>query len=209
MVDEQTKQDLLKELEEIEKQLDGLEPKEKTPVHPVLFSSLHFFTGMLFLLLFFITVGSNLPTLKLVSVGSFIIASLALIRVLADITKKKLNGFLMFLFIGILLAVGVSYYVLWTQVLSGVTIIVFLVLLIIFGIEVLFYMVHAYIAYLKRSSSFESKATGIILLVSLLIVLATFLYGHLILYLLFFIAVCVLAKANIDFAETLRINKGE
>ena len=208
MVDEQTKADLLNELEEIEQQLDGLDKvKEDVPVHPFLFSSLHFFTGMLFLLLFFITVGSNLPALNLVAVGSFIIAALALIRVLADITTQKITGFLMFLFLGLLLAVGVSYYLLWTQVLSSVTTLLFLVLLIIFAVEVFFYILHTYIAYFKRKSSYEAKATGVILLISLVVVLATFLYAHAILYLLFFIAVGVFAKANLDFAESLRIKK--
>ena len=205
MVDEQTKEDLLKELEEIEQQLDGLDDsKESTPVHPFLFSSLHFFTGMLFLLLFFITVSSNLPALKLVAAGSFIIAALALIRVLADITRKKLTGFLLFLFLGLLLAVGVSYYLLWTQVLQSVTWLVFSILLIVFAIEVFFYLLHTYIGFFKRKASYEAKATGVILLLSLVIILATFLYSHALLYLLFFIAVCVFAKANLDFAESLR-----
>ncbi len=204
-VTEETKKHLLNELEDIEKQLNDLTKPEKTPVEPFIFSSLHLFTGMLFLILFFITVNSNLLVQQVIAAGSLLIATIPLLRVLADIlNQKRITSFLGLLFLIIILILGISIYLLWTSFLVEVIIPLTIILILVFLLELLFFVFHSYLAFMRRLGSYEIKLTSLIAVFGLLILLANLLYSNIILLFLFVIVVGVFAKANLDFLNILR-----
>lgn len=163
-------------------------------------------SGLLFLLLFFLTLPFLNGFFTLIASIAFCLAFFQLIKFLADILlhKKTSQGFL---FVGVLLLLGASIMLFWQMILAPIKVF----LLVLFGIfivvDILFFFLHAYIAYMKRLAFKETRMTAFIMVVTLLIFSLTLLYENILLYLLLSIFVVLFSKASIDFSKRLRVKK--
>jgi len=211
---------MLSELEQIKTELDQLmkesdispaQPKKSKNIAkdmPPSFGNFYLFAGVLFLIMFFVTVQSESALLKIISAISFAIAALALIRVLADMMyaqKKTAFTFIVGLAVALMLTISLLYF--WNQLLEPYKLILFWILFILLAINAFFFILHSYFAYIQRKGQTETSITGLILIVSLIIALATYVYGHVLLYVLFVVIISLFCKATIDFSKRFRVSK--
>lgn len=195
------KETVLKELEELEQELAKVKTRSKL-AFPYLG------VGVMFFILFLLTIFSSQKLIQLIGVVSFIVSLASLLKVASDILYTKswsTHGVL--IFAASVFFVGIGAMILWTNVLSSMALLIYGLLFIIFLIELAFFIIHAYIAYLNRHSKYELQVTAFIALMTLIIAIATYIYAHVVLYLLFIIAIVIFTKALIDLSTRFRSKK--
>ncbi len=212
---------MLSELDSIKTELDALmkdsETAESKPSPSVnvpspnissIFGNSYLIVGILFLIVFFSAAQSNIIFLRVIASVSFAIAAVALIRVLADIMYSKRSSSFELLVggaIALILTLSLMYF--WTQILEPFKLVLFWILLVLLAINAFFYILHAYFGYIQRKGETETAVTGLILIISCIIALATFAYGHVLLYVLFVVVIALFCKATIDFSKRFRVKK--
>lgn len=176
--------------------------KEPQPANKLVVSLFQLFSGILFLVVSLMAVQADDVVYLAIAALFFLIALVSLLPILSDVfTKKIKQDGVGFLAAGIILILGINYYLLWSNFLMNLYL-PFLVLLgfvTLFG--ALFFLIHAYIAYLKRMASKEIQTTALLMGASLILLLASFLYHHFLLITIFFIVVLIFAKATADLTK--------
>lgn len=208
---------LLHEIEEVLNKVDS-KRKKNTDFHdsskkkPYSLNNSFVHIGMFFFLIFLVSITQTGLLFQSLSVLSFIISTLSLLKTVADIFNfKKLEGFNLIVGIGVLLLICFSYFALWNSVLEQYSLIV----LILSGVFILilsgFYLLHAYSSYLQNKAKNESLITFIVVLSAWLFLIISFLYRNMLTYLILIIITLILVKAVYDFSQqfVLRGNKNE
>lgn len=208
----QDKEEIAAQLQDIKRELDNLLQEADRPSSPhaqtrttatqPLFGNIYLFTGILFLIVFFMTAQTDSALFDLIAIVSFIIAASALIRVVADImyTKDK-SGFGILIALAATLLLTLSTLFFWNAIVKEYTTILFWLLTSILIIQTMFFVLHAYLAYMKRKARHETSVTALIVVGNILIAVATALFEHVLLYVLFVVAIILLTKASLDFAK--------
>ena len=207
MEDEIRQDELLREIEEVQSNIESLrkeQPSSNTPraSHSFLISSFQATIGLIFLGLFFL--GVSLKFQAIITTAFFIASFLGLFPFITDIFTKKEFFSLRAVGVVVLAILAGSYVILWKMVLSPYVDIVFLVLSFIFFLAIIFFILHAYFAYLKRIASDELKLLFSIGGIGFALFLVQLLYLHFLLVTIYLIIVGLFIKGIVDFTERFR-----
>ncbi len=211
------KEDFMNELDEVSEQLKNLatETPEKEPPKkhssanlPSFMPSSPFLSiTILFLLVFFLLIQMPAELYRTIALLSLLVASLAGIQQVALIVRNhKRTGFEMIVGLVLIFMLAVSYFFAWDFIAKY-----FWPIMIFFGIILVlgtvFFLLHAYMAYLRRFASFETGITSLIMAGTWIVFLATVLEQSMIYFLLFIVLFILFGKASIDFSERFREKK--
>lgn len=200
--------DLNQALNDVKTNLEAIQKKDKKVKVPQALPSFFISTfqviiGLVFLGLFFWS-KSNKGSSVLLTTVFFIIGFLGLFPFVVDVFTKKefkslklVGGFLV-------LILALSYVFLWLNVLSSYLFLAFLIISLLFFIGVIFFLIHVYIAYLKRIAQKEVRMLSIVGAVGFLLFLTQLVLSHFIILTLYIIVVGIFIKGLIDFTERFR-----
>lgn len=207
MEDEVNRDELLQEIDEVQSNIESLRAQKahlSTPraMSSFFISTLQAAVGLIFLGLFFM--GSVFKFSPVILTTFFIASFLGLFPFITDIFTKK--EFISLRAVGavVLAVLAGSYVLLWDWVLNPYVDIVFLVLSLIFFLMIIFFLIHTYLAYLRRMASDEIKLLSVIGGVAFIFFLIQLLYSHFLLLTIYLILIGLFIKGTVDFTERFR-----
>ncbi|MCF7799028.1 hypothetical protein K9M74_03925 [Candidatus Woesearchaeota archaeon] len=212
-----TKEDFMKELEEVSEQLKNLaeetpqaDPPQKRPAErtPHIMPSTPFLSvTILFLLVFFFLYSLPAQLYQLIAFLFLILASLSGVQYVADLLDaKKRTLYETIIGVVVIFTLAISYYMVWSFI-ATYFLYVMVLLGVILGLGSLFFLLHAYLGYLRRAASYETGITALIMVGAWIAFLATILKTSMVYFLLFVVLLILFSKASIDFSERFREKK--
>lgn len=209
MEDEMNHDELLQEIEDVQLNIESLRAQKAQNNTPRAMSSFFISTlqatlGLIFLGLFFlgIVVRFNPIITTVFFIGSF----LGLFPFITDIFTKKEYFSLRAIGVVTIAILSGSYVLLWMWVLNPYVDIVFFVLSLIFFSGIVFFLIHSYLAYLRRIANDEIKLLSIIGGIGFILFLVQLLHSHFLLITIYLVILSLFMKGIIDFTERFRAN---
>lgn len=153
-------------------------------------------TGLIFLIIFLISFETNLIVIKLISIISFLVSFIYLIKFIAEkFEQNKLlsSGLIIFLSLNTLL--------LWQFILNPIKHTLFFILFVIVLISIIFYLIHSYWFIVFNKNIKELKITSLILIFVIIFLICSYLYEHIIFYLFLIVSELIFIKANFDLTK--------
>jgi cbb3-type cytochrome oxidase subunit 3 len=201
-------QDIKEELDQLIKESDQDNLSPPTSTTPPTQQQPFLMTGFLFLIGFFLTSQTHTVLFDIISSICFIVMAICFIPVVADIFyRKTITQFEYALSIALVLLLSLSLLYFWNAILHTYLFVIYYLLLVILGLQTLFFLLHLYQSYMKRHAQREASMTVLILIATLLLALSVALFTHMLIYILFIISLLLFTKANIDFTKRFRTSK--
>ncbi len=210
------RKDFLRELDEVRDELKDLSeesnsnpvPQKQPAFLPHIMTNMPFLSiTLLFLLMFFLLIQMSADLYKLIALFFLIIASLSGVQQVEQIIQnKKRSIFEVLVGFVLIFTLAISYYVVWTFIAKYFwPIMIFLGIILLLG--TFFFLLHAYIGYLKRIATYETGITALIMFSTWIAFLATLLEKSILYFLLFVVLLVLFGKASIDFSQRFRKRK--
>lgn len=202
--------ELLAELNEVQSKIDSLKTEKSRSYTPramsVFFiSSFHLILGIILMGLFLWGVYSdfNQWLVLIFFIGSF----LGLFPFITDIFTKK--EYISLKYVGgvVLIILSGAYMLLWTEILNKYIDTFFYAFTIILFISIFFFIIHAYIAYLKRIATKEIRILSLIALTGFILFLVQLMAMHFLILTIYFLVIGLFLKGVIDLIQRFRIKK--
>lgn len=154
------------------------------------------YNGLIFMLIFLVTAQNNFLGVKIVSLLSFFIGFGFLFKEISEIISEK--NLLSYSLIGFLV---LNILLFWYWILNPFKEILFWFLVLVFFVSLLFYLIHSYWFVLFKKNTSDLQISNLILMFVLVFLLSTYLYQHIIFYILLIISEIVFVKANLDLSK--------
>lgn len=185
------------EIEEVQAKIDAL--RQRPLKQPLSMNNLSM--GILFFILFLLSITRSGVFFDLVAFVSFAMLTIFLFLAVADMLARPAGSLSYVLAAVFLLLIGISYFGVWTYALASYAVLIQIILMVIVVLVSLFYLLHAYLAYLRNTSRKECMITGGIVLATWLFILISFLYQNMLTFFLLFVAVLISSKTVFDFSQ--------